>query len=307
MFDHKSAMRKAVSAMALLVSVTGSASFAARPLDPTDPIDNLAVEMAMGCNSTDVANPQFYFWTGQVYSRRAGEPDRHIFNVQGVNPRACQLFNDPQRGGRGYKAAARELMLYLDPVSNQALTTWENPWTGESVEVVPMLNDPASMRAPKFPFDAEGQAVPMRMAWQDMGEFLMASRTRPFFRDSPLGGNYQDYVGGKYQVMETSTMTISKADTMAYEPGDYIPYVATWTRLSPWLPWMKMGGRDGMIILISQGRSALSFDDLPQPLRGAIENDYPIMKRVPEFDDERPFTTSWDSMKQWLDAQRDGS
>ena len=47
------------------------------------------------------------------------------------------MFQNAARGGAGYKAAARELMLYLDPASNEVLHTWRNVWTGEMVEVAP--------------------------------------------------------------------------------------------------------------------------------------------------------------------------
>ena len=39
---------------------------------------------------------------------------------------------------------------------------------------------------------------------------MAASRVRPFFRDDPMAGDYQDYVGGKYQVLEMSGFFISK-------------------------------------------------------------------------------------------------
>lgn len=287
--------------LALVLSF-GSATAAA--LDPTDPIDNLTIEMALGCNSTDIDNPQFYFWSGAVYGRRSGEKDLHLFNVQGVNPRACRFHYDESRGGRGYQAAARELMLYLDPVTNNVLDTWSNPYTGETVDVIQMVNDPASMSAPKFPLKEDGNPAPFRLNWRDMGTHLVADRVRPFFRDDPMGGDYQDYVGGKYQVLEMSGFFVAKRDVQAYKEGNMIPYVASWTRISPWLPWMKMGGREGMIVLSSQGRSTRSFDDLPEPLKSAIQNDFPLMRATPSFDDKRPFVTSWDSMKEVIDARR---
>jgi hypothetical protein len=39
-------------------------------------------------------------------------------------------------------------------------------------------------------------------------------------------------------------------------------------------------------------------------MRSTIASDYPIMKRVPAFDDPRPFVTSWNSIKQWIDNKR---
>ena len=133
-----------------------------------------------------------------------------------------------------------------------------------------MINDPTSMPSAKFPFDEDGKAVPFRLDWKDHGEFLVAERIATFFRDNPMGGNYQNYVGAKYQVMEVSSMIIQKNHLLNFAPGNQIPYVANWTRLSPWLPWMEMEGREGMIVLVTQGRSTLAFDDLPEPMRGSI-------------------------------------
>jgi Protein of unknown function (DUF1838) len=287
----------------LVALLATPAAPAAGRLDPLGPAGGFAVERALGCGSLDTRAPQFYFWTGTVHARRAGEPDRLLFNVQGVNPRACRMVDDARRGS-GYQAAARELMLYLDPATGAVLRDWRNPWTGEVVDVIHMENDPASMRAPAFERDADGRPTPSRMRWTDMGEVYTAGRTQSFFRDSPLGGAYQDFVGGKYRVMEISTFTVTKADVAAWRPGRALPYTATWVRISDWLPWMKMAGRDGQIVLTSQGRSSLSFEDLPEPLRSEIVARHPQMRETPSFDDPRPFQTSWDSLKKALDAQQ---
>ncbi len=295
-------MSRVLWLLAALVALPATPSPAAERLDPTSPAGGFAVERALGCGSLDTKAPQYYFWTGTVHARRAGEPDRLLFNVQGVNPRACRMVDDARRGA-GYQAAARELMLYLDPASGAVLRDWRNPWTGDLVDVIHMENDPASMRAPAFERDADGRPTASRMRWTDMGKVYTAGRTQSFFRDSPLGGPYQDFVGGKYRVMEISTFTVTKADVAAWRHGRTLPYTATWVRISDWLPWMKMAGRDGQIVLTSQGRSSLSFDDLPEPLRSEIVARHPMMKETPAFDDPRPFQTSWDSLKKALDAQ----
>jgi hypothetical protein len=292
---------------ACLVALSAAAATggqAGKPVAANPPIDGLRLEMALGCGSSDVRKPQYYYWTGTVHARRAGERDRLLFNVQGVNPRACQIFDDPARGGRGYRAVARELMLYLDPVTGEPLSTWRNPWTGETVDVIHMQNDPASMSEPKFPLDAAGQPVAARLQWRPMGQSLVAANVQSFFRDSPLGGAYQDFVGGKYQVMEISSFVVQMSDLRGYRDGGRVPYVATWTRISPWLPWMKMGGRDGQIVLTSQGTSTLDFAELPEPLRSSITSTYPSMREAPSFDDTRPFQTSWDSLRRELDRRR---
>jgi hypothetical protein len=294
-----------IAAILAGAATTCSPTLAKGLLDPKNATDNLAIEMGIACGSLDVTRPQYYFWTGKVYARRMGEPDQHLFNVQGVNPRACQILNDPTRGGLGYQAAARELMLYLDPVSNEVLRTWKNPWTGETVKVAQMVNEPASMRVPKFPLDESGKQAPFRMNWVDAGDFLVAERTRAFYRDSPLGGDYQDFVGGKYSVIETDTMIVRKELALGHRSGRPLPYVATWTRISPWLPWMKMGGREGSVIVITQGQGgSLDFSRLPEPLRSTIDAEYPLMRQAPPFDDDRAFVNSWEAAKRWIDAER---
>ena len=292
-------MPAAADATAVVAAAAGSAA----RLQPLEPEGAFALERAMACGSSDVAAPQFYYWTGTIHARRAGEPDRLLFNVQGVNPRACRSVDGGARGA-GYQAAARELMLYLDPASGAVLDEWRNPWTGETVRVVHMENDPASMREPAFPRDASGQPTRSRLQWRAMGPAWVATRSSSFFRDSPLGGDYQDYVGGKYRVMELSSFTLPRADVEAWRAGRPLPYTATWVRISDWLPWMKMQGREGQMVLSSVGASTLDFDALPEPLRSAIATRFPLMRRTPAFDDSRPFQTSWDSLRKALDADR---
>ncbi|MFT7287281.1 MAG: hypothetical protein ACI87W_001394 [Halieaceae bacterium] len=301
---HIKLIERLCAALLLASVLMVSPSSAEGDPDPADPIGNMAIEMGMACSSTDPSQPQYYVWTGKLYSRRVGEPDRHLFNVQGINPRACKMHNNPERGGLGFQTSARELMLYLHPDSNEVLRTWENPWTGDVVEVMHMYNDPAS--APlKFPLDNDGKPISFRFKWIDSGAFLIAEHTRASFRDSPMGGDYQSYVGGHYHSFETSSMIIDKGDVLRSADGSAIPYVATWTRISQWLPWMMMGGRDGSIVLSSSGRGTLNFNDLPQPLRQVVESHYPQMTVAPPFDDERPFVNSWKSTKRWIDERRE--
>jgi hypothetical protein len=111
-------MSRVLWLLAALVALPATPSPAAERLDPISPAGGFAVERALGCGSLDTKAPQYYFWTGTVHARRAGEPDRLLFNVQGVNPRACRMVDDARRGA-GYQAAARELMLYLDPASGE--------------------------------------------------------------------------------------------------------------------------------------------------------------------------------------------
>jgi hypothetical protein len=277
--------------------------------DVTDSVNRIRLEVAAGCPASegagkDAGKPVLIGWTGKVISRREGEPDRHLFDVQGVNPRACQLFNDPVRGP-GYRATARELMIYLDPATGKLLDRWQNPWTGETVEVVHMVNDPASMAAPVHARKADGTPTPARRSWQDWGDSFIQFDSISRFGENPMGGAYQPWVGGQYQAMENTAIRVHKSHVPAIMAGRNVPVTTTLVRITPWLPWMKMGSREGIIVIAFEGRTFAGHDALPEPLRGLIDTRWPLMRTAPAFDDARPFMNSWSAMKAHFDAQFD--
>jgi hypothetical protein len=75
-----------------------------------------------------------------------------------------------------------------------------------------------------------------------------------------------------------------------------------WTRLSDWLPWMKMRGRAGVIYFNGAGVKLASYAELPAGMRAAIEARNPIFKDPPPVDDARPNETSWSYFKRMLPA-----
>jgi hypothetical protein len=295
-----------MSALALLIASGMAASQPGGdgpPFDISVAEDRIRLEIAAGCPASgDVNRPILIGWTGKVISRRVGEPDRHLFDVQGVNPRACEQYQDPVRGP-GYRATARELMIYLDPRTGTLLDTWQNPWTGETVEVVHMLNDPASMARPVFARDAEGRPRPPRRGWQDWGDSFIQFDTMSRFGENPMGGAYQPWVGGQYHSMENTAIRVHKSGVADILAGRNVPVTTTLVRISSWLPWMKMGSREGIIVISFEGRTFADHDDLPEPLRSLIDSRWPLMKSAPPFDDDRPFMNSWSAMKAHFDAQ----
>ena len=78
-----------------------------------------------------------------MYSRVQGEADRLLFRVEGMNIRACTSIKDPKRGN-GFRMVSRELLFYQDPVTGELMDEWKNPWTGETVEVLHVANDPVN-------------------------------------------------------------------------------------------------------------------------------------------------------------------
>jgi hypothetical protein len=276
---------------------------AARSLDPARAEDALLLNRKMTCSLED-GKPIIHWWKGTMMSRVPGERDRVLFNVQGMNIRQCGSFKDAQRGP-GFRSVSREVMLYLDPETNEIVRRWQNPWTSETVDVVHVANDPVNMRAPLYAYGADGKPLEFRGTF--VKDKVWSSGEAPLWYDNPLAGDYQEYVGNNYHAME---MLNSYADAKALlDPKvKTLPSVSiSWARVSNWIPWMKMGGREGLVVFTTVGKRVATMDDLSEPLRSEIRANYPQYLAPPPLEDARSNETSWTYIKKIIDKSRAGT
>lgn len=283
-------------ALGLIMLVTPLASLA-QSLDLDDPDTYVMVNRKIQCSTVD-EKPVVYHWEGRAYARVPGERDRHLFNLQGMNVRQCGTVTDEVRG-TGYRFVSREIMLYLDPDTNEILRSWENPWTGATLEPIHVANDPVNGR-PSFGRDADGE--PMSLSLRDVnGTWLMAFEV-PLFYHNVLGGNYQKYVGGTYHATEIFDFNGPMSELTDPEVDSAEP-VVSWVRISQWLPWMEMNGRHGNLYFNAMGKKLRSYDELPDVLKDEIAASYPEYTAPPPLDDTRRNETSWTYMKKILDER----
>lgn len=265
-------------------------------LDPAKPEDVLAMERKASC-STEDGKEALYWWKGNVYSRVPGEKDRLLFGVHGFNFRTCKTYSDPKRGP-GYRSVSREMLIYVDKDTGEVLKKWKNPWTGEEVDVLHVANDPVSMREPTYAYAADGAPRQFRSDVKD-GWVLDGGGAARLFYTNPLGGDYQEYVGGTYHAMEFGT-DAAKLDDLTDPNTTYVKdRVLTWVRVSKWLPWMKMGSRVGVVVFNTAGLRLESFDEMPEVVKNEVKANWPVWQSAPPPDDARPSMTSWDQFKKW--------
>lgn len=238
------------------------------------------------CTEKD-AEPVYWFWRGEVYSRRAGEADKLLFKVEGLNTRTCVRQTHPERGA-GFRTVSREVLLYLDPKTGQPLGKWTNPWTGQTVDVLHIANDPVNgefyvRTRTGAPQTWDGSTIAGQWFW---------TVTVPLFYPNPLGGAYQSEVGGAYHATEMFNFMGDEATLIDRRvvPTDI---KVGWVRISQWLPWMRMGDRDGMLYFHTAGRKTTRWEDLSELMRREVERRYPAYRNPPPLDDARPNMTSW--------------
>ncbi len=275
----------------------GSISSLAETIDPDTAEGYLKLNRKIQCSLED-NKPQVFQWFGRAYSRVPGERDKLLFNLDGMNIRQCVTVNDPERG-TGYKLVSREIMLYLDPETNEVLRTFDNPWTGQKNEVIHVANDPVNSKN----FEKGRDGKPQKFNLQDMNGKYMLRFEAPLFYTNPLGGEYQQYVGGTYHATEIfdfngdTELLLDAAKPVAYP-------VISWVRIAQWLPWMEMGSRSGMLYFNAMGRKLENYEQLSDTMKNEIATNYPKYTTPPPGDDERRNETSWTYMKKIIDQRK---
>ena len=204
-----------------------------------------------------------------------------------------------------FTSVSREVMFFLDPETNEVVRQWKNPWTDEVVEVVQVANDPVNARTPSWSRDKDGKGTATlgRYLIVDGVAFMGGGAARLFY-DNPLAGDYQEYIGNNYHAAEFLTAAIPYEDLMDADATEVKDSVISWGRISRWMPWMKMGSRDGLLVFYTAGLRLPSFDDLPAVVKNEIHLNYPEYTAPPPLDDDRPNETSWTVFKNHIDAER---
>jgi len=263
---------------------------------PAPGAEQLEAFRRMQCSVED-GKEAVYWWVGRAYSRVPGEADRLLFRVEGMNIRQCGTVEDPEKG-TGFRLVTKEILLYQDPKTGEVLETWENPWTGETVEVIHVANDPVNQQ-PFFPIGRGGK--PFSMPFEIVGDQWWVTSTVPLFYPNPLGGAYQPYVGGTYHATEMFNF-MGNVDSLKAGSGDTANIRVGWQRISSWLPWMKNGDRTGIMYFHTAGRKLKSYDDLSDLMKQQIRDNFPGYDTPPPVDDARPNETSWTYFKKVVGA-----
>lgn len=236
-----------------------------------------------------------YHWKGKAYSFIPGERRKELFGVEGYN--IVRAIPDE----KGYLLLGKEVMLFLDSQSGEILSTWFNPISGKDVPVIHVLNDPANMDL-RFS-DEQYQMLRLilpstrldgQIAWHnDLFPFYPSALPRreyPLFSQSDI-----------YQAADISQYLADLKDLDdPLQKG--VPAQYSFTRVYPWLPFMRMGERPGNLILVCRGiKLEGGFTELPQYLQ-----DY-VTAWDPDFADapraySQPNETIWTGFKKLAES-----
>jgi hypothetical protein len=228
----------------------------------------------------------FGYMKGYAYAFIPGQRPQKLFGIEGYNVR--RRIETPEKDG--YFIATREVVFYTDANTGQIIWEWDNPFTGKKDEVFHISNDPVNFRVRirdgkhiSVSLDGKrefGEPSPPQ-EWDDY--YVFHSDVFPFY---PLPGWDKNYTAA-----ELFDTYISKADRYRDGPAKVM---TSWTRVGPWLPWLRMDGHEGVMVYHARSDRLASWDQLPAHIRQVVKEKYPIYLTAPDrVDPTRPNVTSW--------------
>ncbi|MEM6699291.1 MAG: DUF1838 family protein [Bacteroidota bacterium] len=256
-------------------------------LDLDRPEDNL---LAFAKVRADLEGEEMlYYASGTIYGFVAGERDKPLMGFEMYN--IARLIEQEE----GYQLLTRELGFYKDLETGKILEEWENPYTGETVEVVQVWNDPVNQE-----FKLEGRFGKWGVNHTKLSDDLICMNADVFLiYPSPLKtADYpENSQSDNYEAAELFQFFFSEEDVNNPDLTS-VPATISWTRIGPWLPWMKMGQRPGNMVYQTSGYKLAEkdYNSMPKDFRDYIMANKPEYRHAPDTF-SRPNETSWTYFK----------
>jgi hypothetical protein len=246
-----------------------------------DPLDNLRAFLKARA-SLD-GEDAFTWFTGTTHAWMSEGKFAPLFGFEGYNvARAVSVDG-------GYDLLTREAVFYTHLKTREPLEKFSNPLNGEDVEVVHIWNDPVNqelrLEGPRGPWHVPVTAVEDELFF-NVDVFLAYPSPLP---RASFPENSQDDL---YQAAELFQFFCKRSEILDPAVASAATLVS-WTRLGPWLPWMKMADRPGQLVYHGRGaKLGGGFGALPAWIRTRVEETDPRFAEAPrEF--TRPNETSW--------------
>lgn len=289
-------------------------------LDLTNPAHNL---YAFGKTwGTFGDEPVYGVFHGTMFAWVEGRKLVPLFGYQGTGVTLCRL--DETDSGPALTMRGKETGFFTDLATGVPLDSWHNPFTGEDVEVFHFLNDRiGGVVTTEMPVLTVGDhhdegsvmndsgatssgAIPFVLPWQVYGDEVLLEWDYAHEYPNPVDPVRwpKASTGARINPSEHFTIFASHAE-LADTSLPSAHFRAGFSRISPFWPWMRMGGfafdtPTGRSAGVMTGRlfsrtARRGLDDLPRPLLQAIETRCPDYLEPPTDWTTGPILSTWEA------------
>jgi hypothetical protein len=230
-------------------------------------------------------------WTGSAFAVLPGEAPKRIFGFEGYN--VARMVK--QKDG-SWRMLTREFSVYRDPKTGAILQQWDNPYTSAKNDVFHVQNDPVNQTFGRK--GSDGSVYPMPFITS--GEDVLLNFDIPLSYPNPIDPKlFPKQSGSATYAGSESFGFFAKLKDFNNQKLSSVPVTISWSRLSPWLPWMEMGDKPGIMMFTAWGKKLSSVAELPADLRAYVQKYDTKFLRAPR-DDVQPNATTWSEYKRMV-------
>lgn len=227
------------------------------------------------------------WYEGVVHGVRANEPVRPLMRFEGYS--AARLIDN---GDGTYQKLLREVVFYKDLKTNEVIEEFTNPYTDETVKVVPVYNDPFNhMIKEYFPqppsyggLNKEKRPkIPLLLPWKITEEntVTLATDIHLFYPSALQPDKWPRESSGKMNRVSEMFRFVIRREDLEDDNVKSVNYSGSWSRITPWLPWMLMGQADGHIVYMGTMGGFSSFDMVSPQVMAYGEKHFPKFFEAP--------------------------
>jgi hypothetical protein len=256
--------------------------------------------------NTDMTSTKYGFAQGIVQGIRPGEAVRDLV---GFTMLSCAKLLPLEGEEKGYRKVLREVGLYTDLASGEIIEEWVNPYFNERVKVVPIANDPFNHTITRFRPDPPNygglnRAMPpkrpldMKFTRRD-NTLNLFSHINLFYPSALQPAKWPRESAYPFaQVTEVFLYQIDWRD-MQNPRKTSVEYNGTWSRTTPWLPWMLMGPTPGHCQYQTLMGAVDDINQIDRKTLDYIEKKMPLYLKAPDTWEEPSLSSlEWYSRQQ---------
>jgi len=256
------------------------------PVDFTDPAQSLRSFIKL-TGDLDPSKETPGWFGGVIFGdTRRDRPLMPLIGVEGFGV----VRTEAQPDG-SFRVFNRECAFYKDLKTGAFIDEWKNPYTQEICEVKPIHNLTVNAHlivsqkvgtAIEMDFDGTKMEVPLVLGWNHFGDKLMSTFEVHTAFPSELKPEEwpRESAGRVLRIAEIFQRVASLAE-LEDPATTSTDFSGTWTRVGPWLPWMRQGQADGSLLFRTFMTKLSSVDQLPAGLRKITEERLPEYFRAP--------------------------
>ncbi len=239
--------------------------------------------------NTDMKSTKYGWYRGIVQGVRPGEAVRDLVGFTGFS---CAKLIPNAGGDDGYMKLLREIGFYTDLRTGAILEEWKNPYLDEVVKVVPVANDPFNFaitdyfpsppsygglntaKPPKFPLRLDFTRHNDRLNFFSHLNLFYPSALQPAKWPRESGNPFVQVTENFLYQIDWRAMQDKKKTSVLYD--------GTWTRVTPWMPWMLMGPTTGNCLYQCFMGAYDDINQIDRPLLDHVQKHFPKFMTAPD-------------------------